>query len=56
MTTIDQETAQKHQKQEPLRTLQTYRKWGKEGVIFGMNIAAENTGPIQVGNELAVIP
>lgn len=55
MTTIEQETAQKHKAQEPLRTLQTYRRWGKEGVIFGMNIAAENTGDLRIGDELSIM-
>lgn len=46
-TTIDQETGMKGA--EPLRTLSTYRK-DENGVIFGQNAIASNTGTLRVGD------
>ncbi|WP_420317279.1 MOSC domain-containing protein [Ekhidna sp.] len=48
-TTIDQETGKKGA--EPLRTLATYRREGKE-VIFGVNTLALEKGKIKVEDEI----
>lgn len=48
-TTIDQETGKKGA--EPLKTLATYRREGKD-VIFGVNTLARSTGRIKVGDEV----
>lgn len=53
-TTIDPDTAQPHAEQQPLRTLAGYRKLA-EGVCFGVNLRACNSGVIRVGDELEVI-
>lgn len=50
-TTIDQETGKKGA--EPLRTLATYRREGKD-VIFGVNTLALDTGNIKVGDEVEI--
>lgn len=51
-TTIDQETGMKAA--EPLKTLATYRREGKD-VIFGVNTLALETGKINVGDEISLI-
>lgn len=51
-TTIDQATGQKGV--EPLKTLATYRREGKE-VVFGLNAIASEIGTINVGDQLEVI-
>lgn len=48
-TTVDQETGKKGA--EPLKTLATYRREGKE-VIFGVNTLALESGRIKVGDEV----
>ncbi|MEQ9402047.1 MAG: MOSC domain-containing protein [Cyclobacteriaceae bacterium] len=50
-TTIDQETGEKGI--EPLKTLATYRREGKD-VIFGLNTVAASTGLIHVGDSMWV--
>jgi uncharacterized protein YcbX len=49
ITTINQETAELAH--EPLRTLAKYRRI-ENGVIFGMNVVCDNTGTINVGDEI----
>ncbi len=51
-TTIDQETGKKGL--EPMKTLATYRREGKE-VIFGVNSLALYEGRIKVGDEIDLI-
>ncbi|WP_420576483.1 MOSC domain-containing protein [Ekhidna sp.] len=51
-TTVDQETGKKGA--EPLKTLATYRREGKE-VIFGVNALALESGRIKVGDEVKLI-
>ncbi len=48
-TTIDQETGAKGS--EPLKTLSSYRRQGKE-VVFGVNTLALSTGRIQLGDAI----
>ena len=52
MTTIDQETTVKSK--EPLKTLAAYRRKGNK-ILFGQNLAFNNNGIINVGDELKVI-
>ncbi|MEO9483044.1 MAG: MOSC N-terminal beta barrel domain-containing protein [Ekhidna sp.] len=52
-TTIDQETGSKGV--EPMKTLATYRRVGKE-VIFGVNTLALSKGRIKVGDEILLSP
>jgi uncharacterized protein YcbX len=53
VTTIDQDTAQKDQTGEPLRTLATYRKPDRK-VLFGQNVTGPLSGRIQVGDAVVL--
>ncbi|MEM8488550.1 MAG: MOSC N-terminal beta barrel domain-containing protein [Bacteroidota bacterium] len=48
-TTIDPETYVPHKRQEPLRTLATYRRLPKGGVGFGVHLVPLGAGEIVVG-------
>lgn len=50
-TTIDQETGKKGA--EPLKTLATYRKEGKE-ILFGLNSFAKEEGTLRVGDRVSL--
>ncbi len=50
MPTIDLQTAQKHTAQQPLKYLAQHRH-----AIFGMNMAALNTGTLHVGDALNIL-
>lgn len=55
--TIDQETgtaAARRERAEPLRTLARYRQVD-EGVIFGMNLIPDDTGPINLGEPVEIL-
>jgi hypothetical protein len=47
-------TAERSSDQEPLRTLAKFRKQ-PEGVIFCMNMRAENEGELSVGMSVEVL-
>jgi uncharacterized protein len=49
ITTTNQDTAERSS--EPLRTLSTFRKFGNK-VLFGMNLVADTTGVVNVGDEI----
>ncbi len=49
ITTTNQDTAER--KEEPLRTLSTFRKRGNK-VLFGMNLVCYSTGYVSVGDPL----
>ncbi len=51
ITTTNQDTGERNINQEPLKTLQTFRK-GKEGIMFGENMIPQQTGTIKVGDGL----
>lgn len=53
-TTIDPETHVPHKRQEPLRTLATYRRLPKGGVGFGVHLVPMGSGRIAVGDEVFV--
>lgn len=50
MTTLDPATAAKHPQQQPLAYLARHRD-----AVFGINLRAENSGRIQVGDALTVL-
>lgn len=51
--TVDQSTGEVSADQEPLRTLNTYRRQAK-GVMFGMNLVVETPGKIMVGDTVEI--
>ena len=53
VTTTDQSTGEVRGP-EPLATLATYRESGEFGVMFGMNLVTVKTGPVRVGDALAI--
>ena len=55
-TTVNPQTAQKHDQQEPLTTLKQYRyDHDKKEVMFGQNLVALNQGMIRVGDKVEVL-
>jgi uncharacterized protein YcbX len=52
VTTTDQLTGERNERQEPLRTLATFRTISGLGAIFGQNVVPRSTGMLRVG-ELA---
>ena len=54
-TTINTETAEKHQQQEPLTTLKTFRQNADGDILFGQNLIALNKGEINVGDSIEVL-
>jgi len=54
VTTTDQDTAERHPMQEPLRTLATYRRRGSD-VLFGQNLAHRMGGTLRVGDRVQVL-
>ncbi len=55
VTTIDPETGQRPDKTEPLRTLGTFRRDRRGGVMFGQNLIPENAGRITAGDCVEVL-
>ncbi|WP_174873201.1 MOSC domain-containing protein [Vogesella oryzae] len=53
-TTIDPQTAQPHEEKQPLATLMGYRRM-PEGVCFGVNLLARNSGRLQLGDAVEVL-
>jgi uncharacterized protein YcbX len=54
VTTIEQETARRPDKREPLRTLATFRRAGS-GVMFGQNLVPLSEGAIAAGDPVTVL-
>lgn len=54
-TTIDPDSREKNPRQEPLRTLATYRKNARGGAIFGVHMTPRVLGKIRVGDEVTVL-
>jgi len=54
ITTIDPESGVKDPQQQPLRTLLTFRKKGKE-VYFGQNVIARKHGELQLDQQVSVL-
>lgn len=55
VTTIDPGTAETSPRQEPLRTLATYRT-RPGGVMFGMNLVVVEEGTVRVGDAVELLP
>ena len=54
-STIDPETRQAHESQEPLRTLSAYRRHPEGGVAMGVYAIPRITGTISVGDTIEVL-
>lgn len=48
VTTTDQQQGTRHPHQEPLKTLSTFRKYPRQGILFGVNAIPQRLGPICV--------
>ncbi len=55
VTTIDPDSAEKHPRQEPLRTLSQYRRAADGGVYFGRNFKPERLGRIRIGDAVTIV-
>jgi uncharacterized protein YcbX len=55
VTTTDQVTGARSERQEPLRTLATFRTIPRLGAIFGQNLVPRNTGVLRVGDEVELM-
>jgi uncharacterized protein len=53
--TINQQTGDRNELREPLRTLGTFRQFGEQGVMFGENMIPESSGTISVGDRVKVV-
>jgi uncharacterized protein len=53
--TINQQTGDRNELKEPLRTLGTFRQFGEQGVMFGENMIPERSGKISCGDRLKVV-
>ena len=53
--TTDQESGARSARQEPLRTLATFRTVPGVGTIFGQNLVPRNTGTLHVGDAVEVM-
>lgn len=54
-TTVNSVTGEKHTKQEPLKTLKSYRQVADGNVMFGQNLIALNKGQISLGDQVEVL-
>lgn len=54
-TTVDPDSAEKHPRQEPLRTLGAYRRAADGGVLFGQNLIPRVLGTLRVGDVVTVL-
>ncbi len=52
VTTTDQMTAQRNVLREPLKTLGTFRRFGKAGIMFGENAIPRSTGSLKIGDRV----
>ncbi|NVK43966.1 MAG: MOSC domain-containing protein [Oceanospirillaceae bacterium] len=55
LTTIDPVTAERHPRQEPLRTLSGYRRDSDGQVNFGQNLVPLGEGVLEVGMEVEIL-
>ncbi|GGO79627.1 hypothetical protein GCM10011348_14370 [Marinobacterium nitratireducens] len=55
LTTIDPVTAERHPRQEPLRTLTGYRRDSEGQVNFGQNLVPLGEGVLEVGMEVEIL-
>ncbi|MBP0019989.1 MAG: MOSC N-terminal beta barrel domain-containing protein [Cyanobacteria bacterium SBLK] len=52
VTTTDQITGRQNELREPLKTLGTFRRFGKEGIMFGENAIPRTAGCIKIGDRV----
>lgn len=55
VTTTDQRSGSRHESQEPLRTLATFRTISGVGAIFGQNIVPRGTGVLRIGDPVVLM-
>jgi uncharacterized protein len=55
ITTTDQTTGERNERGEPLKTLNTFRKFSQQGILFGENMIPRNIGSIKVGDHVEVL-
>jgi hypothetical protein len=55
VTTTDQATGAKHARQEPLRTLATFRTIPHLGAIFGQNVVPRDVGTLRLGDSVELM-
>lgn len=53
--TVDQTTGTRDSQQEPLRTLQTFRQFSNQQIMFGMNLIPLNIGTIKSGDLVKIL-
>jgi uncharacterized protein YcbX len=54
-TVIDPDSAGKHPRQEPLRTLSRYRRGADGGVYFGRHLLPEQLGRVRLGDPVEIL-
>lgn len=54
-TTVNPKNAEKHPKQQPLRTLKSFRQSHEGEVLFGQNLIPLNSGTINQGDKITII-
>lgn len=54
-TTIDPESGVRDERQEPLRTLSTYRRFGAGGPAFGIHLIPRGEGVVRAGDHVEVV-
>jgi len=55
LTTIDPDTSQKHERQEPLRTLGSYRRRPDRSIDFGQNLIPRGSGTVRLGDPIEIL-
>jgi len=55
VTTTDQQTGARNPLREPLKTLSTFRQFGRQGILFGENMIPRNAGIVRVGDDVRVL-
>ncbi len=55
LTTIDPKTSEKHTRQEPLRTLGTYRRRPDRSIDFGQNLIPRSSGTVHTGDPVQIL-
>ncbi len=54
-TTVNPQNGEKHAKQQPLRTLKSFRQTTNGEVLFGQNLIPLNNGQIKLGDKLVIL-
>jgi len=55
LTTVDPSNGKKAKDLEPLKTLAMYRKFEQGKIMFGVNLIAENTGQVKLGQQAILL-